>query len=863
MSKKVILIRGPQGAGKTTLVRRAGLDGHNLSLDKIRNVVAGDVLSPNGNMTPSHEHGPLVWKIFSDSIDRRISAGEVVAIDGTMANGAELYDIWKRFDLAGYKGLLIDLYGFDDDLRRARNLGRDERERVPERSVDSMKSMAARAPIPPIMSENENLRMMRATNPDEWNQALAAIPGFLADPRCRRDLSAYEEVVHIGDLQGTFSPILDERSPLKNGIDPKKFYIFLGDLFDRGKENDKVADWFIRNALNRPNVALIAGNHEDYVELQARAGGADIDLPNSEWRRLSWPQIREAGIGWRDMRKIANFAQDYLAYEWRGREVLCSHAGFGRWPDNLDLISAHQMRRGNGHYQADVDADWSKAEAGTGRYQIHGHRNEKMRPTLASDLSFNLEGQVEFGGHMRFVQLDESGFRATEIRPILYRSMVEDMELNKEVGRMSASRFPPQLPWSTPDSKAGRLSDETIDRLRNHKMVLIKEMGNPDGLLSVNFTRQAFYDKAWDEYTTIARGLFIDGADNSIVARSYPKFFNHNERTETSAEALAANLKFPVTAYEKLNGFLCITGYSPRHDELIVASKSRTDGDFADMARTVLSDTLGEAALERIMRLNRDQACSLVFEIEEPVRDPHIIKLEAPRAVLLGCIRRSEHFEQASYKELEKIAAYVGCEVKKVMAVLPNERALASFNHRVEHDPKWRFEGRHVEGAVLEDQDGFNYKLKGHFYRNWKYMRSAVNVIAKAREAGKEPVLERFAGLPDQFQDFLAWARGLSVTALRSDIISLRESFEGDRSVMERLRDEAPAAPPPSQAVERFMALVGQIADNDRISEEGLRRFIETAMSDPDKAELLRAHDRYEDLMARLADAEPVEGPSL
>lgn len=29
MSKKVILIRGPEGAGKTTLVRRSGLDGHN------------------------------------------------------------------------------------------------------------------------------------------------------------------------------------------------------------------------------------------------------------------------------------------------------------------------------------------------------------------------------------------------------------------------------------------------------------------------------------------------------------------------------------------------------------------------------------------------------------------------------------------------------------------------------------------------------------------------------------------------------------------------------------------------------------------------------------------------------------------
>lgn len=861
MSKKVILIRGPQGAGKTTLVRRAGLEGHNVSLDKIRNAVAGDVLGLNGLMTPSHEHGALVWKIFSDSIDRRISGGEVVAIDGTLANGSELYDLWKRFDAAGYKGLLIDLYGFDDDLRRERNLARVERERVPERSVDSMKSMAERSPVPPIMTNNENLRMIRATNPEGWKQALAAIPGFLHDPRCRRDLSAYEEVVHIGDLQGTFSPIVDPRSPLRNGIDPKKFYIFLGDLFDRGKENDLVADWFLRNALTRPNVALIAGNHEDYVELQARAGAADIDLRNSEWRRLSWPQIREAGIDWREMRRIANFAQDYLAYTWRGREVLCSHAGFGRWPEGLDLISAHQMRRGNGHYQADVDAAWNAAEAGTGRFQLHGHRNEQMKPTLASELSFNLEGQVEFGGHMRFVQLDATGFRATDIRPHLYRTMIEDMEINKEVGRMSASRFPPQLSWSA--EPAGALSDATMASLSNHKMVMLKEMDNLPGLLSVNFTRDAFYKQAWDEYTTLARGLFIDGEDNSIVARSYPKFFNHNERAETSADQLAASLKFPVTAYEKANGFLCITGYSPRHGELIVASKSRTDGDFSEMARTVLSDTLGEAALERIMRINRDQACSLVFEIEEPVRDPHIIKLERPRAVLLGCIRRSEHFEQASYKELEKIASYVGCEVKKVIAILPNERALASFNHRVEHDPKWRFDGRHVEGAVLEDQDGFNYKLKGYFYRNWKHMRSAVNVIAKAREAGREPSLERFADLPEPFCGFMDWAKDLSLTALKSDIISLRESFEGDRSVMENLRDEVPAPPPPNEAADRFNALVEEIAKNDRITEDGVRRFIDAAMENPQKAELLVAHERYGDLMSRITYEESMEGPTF
>lgn len=864
MSKKVILIRGPQGAGKTTLVQNAGLDGVNLSLDKLRNIFSGDYLTPDGRLTQNHDNAPAVSKLFLESIDRRISAGEVVCVDATMANGADVYNLWKRFDAAGYTGLLVDLYGYDDDLRMGRNAARKDREQVPEYSVDRMKVMAEKSPVPPIMLNNPQMTTLRVTNDDLAKDAIGVMTRFLKDPRVERDLSDYREVVHIGDLQGCISPIFSPNSPLRDGLRDDTFYVFLGDLFDRGKENGEVGAWFVEHALNKTNVAFIAGNHEDYVDMQAAAGEDSIGRPHSEWERFSWPDLQAAGLTHRDMKNISEFSQDYLAYSWHDKQVLCSHAGFSRWPSRLELVPQQQMRKGNGRYAVDVDAMWSEQEAGTGRYQIHGHRNLIMYPPMSTPLSFNLEGQVEFGGHMRFMRLDENGFAPVEVRATNFRTMQEDVAFNRAIDRMSASHFPPILPWASTDVVAGTISDETARSFHDHEMIAVKQLDNLPGCVSVNFTRNAFSKGHWDTYTTLARGLFVDMEDNSIVARSFPKFFNRNERPETTDEGLVARVKFPLTAYEKLNGFLCITGYSERLGLPVIASKSRADGTFADMAQDVLRQSVGDAGMERILRLNRDQTASLVFEIEDPERDPHIIKLDRPNAVLIACIRRSEEFEQASHDDLEKIAKWVGCDVKKVVARLPNERALASFNHRVENDPKWVFEGRKVEGCVIEDQAGAFYKLKSSFYRNWKFMRSAVNEIRNARVKGTEPRLGRFASVPEEFLEFQKWACTLSATALETDIVALREAFHGDRGRIEMIVDDGPVHVKSGPSAEdRYAALIDQISRNEKITPEGLAGFLKVGLDDPKKADILRGHEAFAGLMEKSGFTENMCRPEL
>src|SRR5690606_22272020 len=79
------------------------------------------------------------------------------------------------------------------------------------------------------------------------------------------DLSAYSSVVHIGDLQGCFTVLAGPDGPLADGLRDDTYYIFVGDLLDRGIENGKVMRWFVDNALGQSNVALMHGNHEDHL----------------------------------------------------------------------------------------------------------------------------------------------------------------------------------------------------------------------------------------------------------------------------------------------------------------------------------------------------------------------------------------------------------------------------------------------------------------------------------------------------------------------------------------------------------------------------------------------------------------------
>lgn len=89
------------------------------------------------------------------------------------------------------------------------------------------------------------------------------------------------------------------------------------------------------------------------------------------------------------------------------------------------------------------------------------------------------------------------------------------------------------------------------------------------GLRILNYTNKATYSEAWDEVTTLCRGLVVDDR-GEVVARPFPKFFGVQE---PHAPAIPAGCAMHVT--EKLDGSL---GIAYRHDgQTWITTRGRLD----------------------------------------------------------------------------------------------------------------------------------------------------------------------------------------------------------------------------------------------------------------------------------------------
>ena len=81
-------------------------------------------------------------------------------------------------------------------------------------------------------------------------------------------MSKYEKIVHIGDIHGCYTALMEY---FKNGLNDNYMYIFIGDYIDRGIENVEVVKFLIEIS-KKPNVLLLEGNHERWLWIYALGG---------------------------------------------------------------------------------------------------------------------------------------------------------------------------------------------------------------------------------------------------------------------------------------------------------------------------------------------------------------------------------------------------------------------------------------------------------------------------------------------------------------------------------------------------------------------------------------------------------------
>lgn len=726
----LLLLRGSAGCGKSTWIEKNGLKPYTLSADDIRLLCQSPIMQVDGTEGISQANDNVTWKTLFNLLEVRMQKGEFTVIDATNSKTSEMNRYKEMCNTYRYRIFCVDFTDIPIEEVKRRNANREILKRVPEEAIDMMYSRFATQKIP---------SGIKVIKPDELDSIWMKM----------FDLSEYKKIHHIGDIHGC-NTVLQKYLADNGGIKDDEFYIFTGDYIDRGLENAEVVKFLI-SIKDKKNVLMLEGNHERWLWLYAN----DCTGKSKEFELITKPALNEARISKKDIRQLYRKFGQCAYYRYGDNVYLVTHAGLSTMPNNLSYVATDQMIRGVGGYNDfEKIAETFINTTPDNLYQIHGHRNTKRVPVKVNDRVFNLEGRVEFGGELRCVQVDKDGIHTIEMQNEVFKT--PEMQSEQTVTSSSVAYI--------------------IISLRSNRYIQEKKFGN---ISSFNFTNKAFYDKVWDEQTTKARGLYLDTLKGKVAARAYDKFFNINERPETKFDMLQYKLQFPVTAYVKENGFLGIVSYNEYEDDLLIASKSTLDSQFAQWFREMLYEKVPAENIQEMKKYIKEHNVSFVFECVDMKNDPHIIEYPNSELFLLDIVQNDMNFSKYEYDTMVDAANQFGLTPKeKAFEIATWQEFFDWYYDILEED--YEYDGRKIEGFVIEDSVGYMTKLKLAYYNFWKFMRSI------SHEAIRNGYIKRTSALTTPTaNEYYAWVRKLhdveDKDSIPKDICTLRRLFYKDK----------------------------------------------------------------------------------
>lgn len=690
--RAIYVLRGAPGAGKSTWVRENGYAPLSISPDTVRLTEVGIDFDASGTPSISQREDRVIWEKVKVLVEERMQRGLTTVLDSTMADLSRMSVFCNLAERYRYRIYIVDFTWVDVNVCKERNSQRSAYSRVPEYVIDRLYSKFKKAKIPsslPVIMPEEAKGML--------------------DAPMIRSVDEYAAVNLIGDVHGCYTALISLLEQLGGSAEsdylcPGELYIFLGDYLDRGLENAQTLEYLMHIAPLK-NVVVLDGNHEK--ALSSWACGEPVQ--NSGFLATQ-NQLEAAGVEKKEARRFIRRLAQFALYEYRGKKIFACHGGISLIPRPFAYVSSNDLIFGFGSYK-DVDEMeevWESNSQDNGIILVHGHRSGDGSDIHPYERVYCLEGGVEYGGVMRCVRFEEENVSTLEVLNTVFESIQECMDIDgeKDMGRV-------------------------IDLLRSNKCVIEKKFEN---ISSFNFSNMAFLKGIWDKQSIHARGLFIDTEAKKVKARSYDKFFNLEERPETSLEELRKKMAFPVDIFLKENGYLGIVA-GDGEGKLFTASKSSSNSVHARRLADRLDEQLGDKRAEFSQYLG-DNDLSAVFEVVEPKDDPHIVEYDAPRLVLLALVQNSIRFNQVSYPEMRDIAWHFDLEPKELLATAKNFNEFCSWVNKLE-DEEWVLGGKHIEGFVAEDRFRPRMKVKGRWYRKWKTVRGMLKDIAIHRSSSK------------------------------------------------------------------------------------------------------------------------------
>lgn len=673
--RQLYLLRGVPGCGKSTLIKeyKNTLTGYVIGADDIR-LMFSPTVYPKGQFVKkvNPENDKQVWDLIHSIVKQRLLNGYTTVVDATHCNVANI-DYYKAF--CSENDVKCTVVRFDESLETCleRNKSRLDWQQVPDEVVERMYNNM-KVPEP---------SWCKVITKEEFQNILQLVSSRFSDYN-PISYDKFKKIVIFGDIHGCWDPLKEYFDSHPINSDTK--YIFVGDYEDRGIQNKEVFDFLLSHKKDS-NFLFLRGNHTKHT--LAYSTGENIS--SKEFRERTAKQLDS--FDKKELNKFCKRQGDLAYFTFNNQDYLVTHAGVNVIPNSF--TNERDIINGVGLYQDSEKIDREFRERNPNVISIHGHRNIEEIPYDSGHETgvYNLEGKVEFGGCLRIVSINREGITCHQIKNNSYRKIDSD--------------------------------ESIINQLENSRFVKVKNLEN--GIKSYSFTKECFFDKRWDNLSEKARGLFCRGT--KVVARSYDKFFNIGEREDLNT--IVDKMKFPVNVFRKENGYLGIVSYDPQVDDLFVASKSTNIGGYAFYFKSLLQEN---GLYQEIYNFLKNNDYSLVFEVCDSQRDPHMVNYKEPTLFLLEAFKNDLKEDTLPYKDLVEISKKLGVRCKEVTRVLWKKEDMLEFINEYESSHKLSSKEKvdldpELEGFVLEDSNHFRVKYKTKWYRFWKYVRNRQGII--------------------------------------------------------------------------------------------------------------------------------------
>ena len=189
--RKLFLLRGAPGSGKSSWCRDNGLADYVIEPDAIRLMLRAPVLGPDGKYSISQKDNKRVWKLVRQLVEARMETGELIVIDATFAKTKDMQSYKSLANEMRYRIYVVDFTDVPVDIALARNENRTPAyKRVPEHVIERFYETVRIQDVPPsytVVSPDEALGIINETAP--------------------LDKTGYAAANFIGDVHGCMSAL--------------------------------------------------------------------------------------------------------------------------------------------------------------------------------------------------------------------------------------------------------------------------------------------------------------------------------------------------------------------------------------------------------------------------------------------------------------------------------------------------------------------------------------------------------------------------------------------------------------------------------------------------------------------------------